>query len=40
LDEYQIQLAATMSLFESAIIDTTTGHTWHIKDDGLIWKTE
>jgi len=40
LDKYQIQLAATMSLFESAIIDTTTGLTWHIKDDGLIWKTK
>jgi hypothetical protein len=36
---YQIQLAVTMSLFESAITDTATGITWHIRNDGLIWKT-
>jgi hypothetical protein len=38
--DYTIQLSTTMNLFESSVVDTTTGQTWHIRDDGLIWKTE
>ncbi len=39
-NNYQIQLQATMSLFESAIIDTSSGFTWHIRQDGLVWKSQ
>jgi hypothetical protein len=37
---YPIELSTTMNLFESTIKDSTSGETWHIRDDGLIWKTE
>jgi hypothetical protein len=39
-NNYQIKLESTMSLFESSIQDTATGVTWHIRNDGLIWKSQ
>jgi hypothetical protein len=40
LTTYHIDIANTMSLFESSIVDTTTGFRWHIRNDGLVWKTK
>jgi hypothetical protein len=34
-----VSIQSTLTLFESTIKDTTTGMTWHIRQDGLIWKS-
>jgi len=39
-NRYPIDLKTTRSLFESTITDTTTGDIWHIRQDGLIWKSD
>ena len=39
-EHYQIDLTMTANLFESTIKDTTSGEFWHIRQDGLIWRTK
>ena len=38
--QYPVDIQTTWNLFESTIKDTTTGEVWHIRQDGLIWKSQ
>jgi len=34
------EIQTTWNMFESTLKDSTTGSIWHIRQDGLIWKSE
>jgi hypothetical protein len=40
LEINQIKLESTINLFETTMIDSTTGTRWHLRQDGLIWNSK
>jgi hypothetical protein len=38
--QLQVEIQTTWNMFESTLKDSTNGNIWHIRHDGLIWKSE